>query len=625
MRSFAAFFLWIACYSSTFAQLFSEQGAAVGIPDHAFRARALIGGGAAFFDYDNDGDEDLYFTGGYDKDRLYENNGDGTFTRVLAEIGFGITQFFYTAAVSTGDIDNDGHREVFVTTWEEFAGSAQPIARHLIFKNNGNGTFIEFGTFAGITDPAFGLGAVFTDYNRDGLLDIFVLNHIAAPIFTYDSTGSINGYAHQCYANFLYRNNGDLTFTEVAGDLGLDSDGCSIAGISSDMDMDGDLDLYIANDYGAYVTPNELYAFDTTANTFQDVSEVSGADIGLYGMGIAAGDYDQDLDIDYYVTNIGRNVLIENQGDGTFVDVTTTAGVENEMVNEIEFTTGWGTAFLDVDNDALLDLFVANGRIPALPSNPTSPNDPNKLYLNNGDKTFTDVSEAAGIDDIRYGRGFAYSDYDQDGDLDMVVVVLDELGGTTRFYVNDTENDHHYVQFKLTGTISNRDAYGSKLWLYAGGQTFVREIYGGGDTYASQNTSIVHFGLKDIDQVDSLRVEWPSGHIDHFGEMSADSLYHIEENMQVTGIEDDLKRPFTWNIQIAPNPFSEYIVLNSNTTLQEAVSLQLISATGQVVFAEDRLLQQSNQINFDKNLPQGVYALHIQLGNEQVVKKLIKL
>lgn len=625
MKRILVFFFSILCGSSIFAQTFSEQSAAVGIVDHAYRHRALIGGGAAFFDYDNDGDEDLYIVGGYDKDLMFQNNGDGTFTKVLAEIGFGITQFYYTSSVSTGDIDNDGHREVFITTWEQFGGSTEPIARHLIFKNNGNGTFIEFGTFAGVTDLAFGLGSVFMDYDRDGLLDIYVLNHVESTAFTQDSTGLINGFDHVCFPNFLYRNNGDMTFTEVAGELGLNSDGCAIAGISSDMDMDGDLDLYIANDFGAWLTPNELYAFDTTGNTFADVGAISGADIGVYGMGIAAGDYDQDLDIDYYITNIGRNVLIENQGDGTFTDVTDFAGVANAMVNETEFTTGWGTAFIDIDNDALLDLFVANGRIPSLPSSPTAMNDPNKLYLNNGDKTFTDVSAAAGVDDIGYARGFAYSDYDQDGDLDMIVINLDELGAKTRFYVNETENDHHYVQFKLTGTISNRDAFGSKVWLYAGGQTFVQEVYGGGNTYASQNTSMLHFGLKDIDQIDSVRIEWPLGHVDVLEQLAVDTVYHIEENMEVVSSTENRSDQASWYVQVSPNPFTDFVELRVKNPILEPVLVQLISTEGKVVFANTLELYQSTILNLEQNLPPGVYALRIQYEDQSIVKKLIKL
>jgi hypothetical protein len=603
------------------AQLFSEQSAEMGI-NHTFNDRALMGGGAAFFDLDNDGDDDFYITSGANRDDIYRNNGDGSFSKLPGEYGLEITFQYNTMGVTTGDIDNDGDRDIFVTTWERYAGAEQPIARSLLFLNNGDETFTEIGESAGITHVAFGMGAAFLDYNKDGLLDVYVMNHIEEAIFTYDQDGAIDGMAHECYPNFLYRNNGDLTFTEVSEGLGLNSSACTIAAVPSDYDMDGDLDLYLANDFGVFLTPNELYRNNYPENSFSDVSAASGSDVQTFGMGIAAGDYDHDLDFDYYVTNIGRNVLVEND-QGTFTDVTTAAGVENTTVPVDGLnTTGWGTAFLDVDNDTWDDLYVANGRIPTLAQFATSPTDPDKLYLNNGDKTFTDITDDAGVGDVSFCHGMAYSDYDQDGDLDIIVVVIDENDGFSKFYVNEIENDNHYVQFKLTGVESNRDAYGSKIWLYAGEQTFVKELYGGGASHASQHTSVMHFGLGEIEAVDSIRIDWPNGHVDHLGPFEVDTKHEITEG--IVSATRDLVSLVALGLEVSPNPFEQTIRLRGDALISENIVLYLINTSGQII--ERREMEWNGDFQLDVNplLPAGMYTLIIQSNAGTSAKKLIK-
>ncbi|MEO1261230.1 MAG: FG-GAP-like repeat-containing protein [Bacteroidota bacterium] len=614
--------LWLQPFPGS-AQIFTEQSIAMGI-DHVFSARALTGGGAAFFDYDNDGDEDLYLTRGRFRDYLYENNGDGTFSRINGDIGLFASVQFNSMAVTTGDIDNDGDRDIFVSTWEMYNGPTIPLGRNLLFLNNGDKTFTEIGLQAGLTEQTFTEGAMFLDYNKDGFLDIFVMNHIENSSFTADSTGTLDGYAHDCFPNFLYRNNGDLTFTEVAQELNVTGiNGCTIAGVASDYDMDGDVDIYLANDFGYWLEPNVLYEnVDGEGNEFVDVSAATGADVEAFGMGIAAGDYDQDGDIDYYTTSIGRNILIDNNG-GQFEDVTEFAGVENPEAEGLN-TTGWGTAFFDVDNDALLDLYVANGRMSAIAAWATAIQDPDKLYMNNGDKTFTDVSEEAGVADTDYNRGMAYSDFDNDGDLDIFVVSLEELDFHSKFYVNETENDHHYIQLKLEGVESNRDAYGSKVWLYAGGKTFLREIYGGGDTYASQNTSVVHFGLGEMDQIDSIRIDWPNGHVDHLEALAVDSLHHLVEGIvEPPNATNDLEKFI--DLKIAPNPFRSGFSLNFSESLSAKTHLKLTTSSG-VLILEQAINSGFQQ--FDVEVPatlnKGLYFLQITQNNHSLVRKLVK-
>lgn len=506
--------LFIVLGSSTLlqAQLFNEISQAIGI-DHFQDSSNNLGGGVAIFDYDGDGDEDVYLTGGFDADKLYRNNGDGTFSDVTQQAGISLTGNVYTTVAITGDIDNDGDRDIFVGTTTEIFGAD---FRNLLLLNNGNGTFSEVGSLAGFNNETVEtLGATFIDYDQDSFLDIYVVNYIETNNFVMDSTGMINGFDHDCYSNHFYHNNGDGTFTERAAELGLADSGCALAVTATDYDMDADLDIYLANDFGEFVIPNGMFQNQLgTADTFLNIAPTSGLDIGLYGMGIATGDYDQDGDFDYYVTNLGRNVLLDNDGTGQFSDVTTFAQVENTWVIEDSLlTTSWGTAFLDYDNDTHLDLFVTNGRIPASNFIATGFSDPNKLYRNNGDKTFSDVSIPAGIADPNRGRGMAHFDYDNDGDLDMIVPVLNTSLGAfwTKFYENKNTNNNNWLKVKLTGTTCNRDAFGSKINIQVGDKVLIREISAGA-SHCSQHSSIAHFGLgENVENIEQLIVEWPSG------------------------------------------------------------------------------------------------------------------
>ncbi len=618
------FLVSILVFGEGTAQQYVEQGPALGF-DHTFRARLLLGGGLAFFDYDNDGDEDMYVTGGLDEDDIYINNGDGTFTESL-DLGFvGLTAFYNTTGVTTGDIDNDGDRDIFVCTWERFLGSAQPIARNLLFRNDGDGTFWEIGEDAGIDDEAFAMGASFIDVNKDGFLDIYVMNHIDEAIYSYDSTGAISGFAHECYDNFLYINNGDMTFTEAADEWGVENDGCSIAAVGTDYDFDGDLDIYIANDFGYFLTPNTMLRNEYPLEEFTDVSIESGANVQAFGMGIAAGDYDHDLDLDYYTTNIGRNILTENMGDGTFIDATTEAGVENATVptdSDLN-TTGWGTAFLDVDNDSWEDLYVANGRQPTLPAFATAINDPDKLYMNNGDKTFTDVSVAAGVNDISYTHGMAYSDYDLDGDLDIVTIVLDELGGRSKLYVNETETDNHYLQLHLVGVETNRDAFGSRAWVYAGDLVLVKEIYGGGASHASQHSSVLHFGLGEHETVDSVRIEWTNGHVDVIETPEVDTRHMIVEGIVIDNVRQVSAGEL--GVIVAPNPFTDQLTLYLEQELAaQSLDIRLVNANGQVMQQQELPYSPQAQLKLNSDLPAGMYFLEVRTETAWTVQKLLK-
>ena len=500
------------------AQDFREVSRSVGI-DHVCYDPNRVCGGAAFFDYDGDGWEDLYVTGGLRPDKLYRNKGDGTFRDATAEAGLAILGEVTTVGVTAGDVDNDGDQDLFVTTAEEHG--------NYLFRNNGDGTFTDVSEEAGITGDDWSAAVALGDIDRDGWLDIYVANYALYDGLPYDEhlTGGI--------PNQLYRNNGDGTFSEVAESLGLDnSDGLTLGLVFGDLNRDQLVDLYVANDFGQIFLPNGLYLNER--GVFKEVAEASGTDADINGMGVAIGDYDEDGDFDLFVSNIDRNRLYENVSDNPlrFEDVAIARAVADSLA------TSWGAAFLDYDNDTYLDLMVANGRV--LPSyNLADPKralrliqpHENRLYRGSAGGVLTDMSRAAGVGDSTRGRGLAYADYDHDGDLDVFVAIVTKRENTSAhslLYRNEVGDRKNWLKVELEGSESNRDAVGSTVELVAGERRWLRQLVGG-SSYVSRSTNVVHFGLGERAAADSLIVYWPSGRREAFGSVAANQTVRIVE------------------------------------------------------------------------------------------------
>ena len=561
------------------AQSFVDASEEVGLVHVYYSGPYRMGGGAAFFDADNDGDLDLYITGGLEADVICLNQ-NGRFTPISAEAGLADTQEPLTLGVVTGDIDNDGFRDVFVTT---------PY-RNLLFKNQGDGTFRNITAEAGLTEEARSSSATFADFNLDGYLDLYVVNYVRTARFTYDEDGNINGFAHECFPNHLYINNGDATFTERAAEFGVDDDGCGLATAATDYDNDGDVDLYVANDFGAYIEPNVLYRNEGGAR-FTDVSAASGMNAAIFGMGIAVGDYDNNGHLDYYVTNLGRNVLFQNQGDGTFLDVAVAAGVGNGQTGG-QLATGWGTVFFDYNNDGWLDLFVGNGHIPSAEFLTNAVLDPDKLFRNNGDGTFSDVSSHVGLDNTDMARGLAAGDYDNDGDLDLLVVHIEpdtdedpNQAARIKLWRNETVNENHWLKLELQGTTTARDAFGAHVVAYASGQRWLREL-DGGSSFLSQNSSVLHFGLGATAQLDSVAVLWPGGTRQVVRDVAVDQTLRIVENGAVTevGEPSTVPVPATFSLsQNFPNPFNPSTTIHYQLAQATSVRLAVYDVTGKRV------------------------------------------
>ncbi len=502
-------------------QTFSEVALSRGL-QHVAVASDFMGAAVAIFDYDNDGWQDVYLTGGLHSDKLFRNLGNGVYSDVTSIAGnLNATKGYKTTSVVTADLDNDGDREIIV-------GTARNMPK-FIFRND-NGVFTHITPSTGVSTTKNTMTVVTGDFDLDGRMDIYIVNYTLQPRPILDGQGDLIGYNHTCSPNELYRNLGGLSFQEAGGSNGVMDTihttsippgpvnaGCGLAGLFTDVNGDYKPDIYVANDFGMFThIGNAYYENNHPSAGFTDRRVECNLGAQIFGMGIAQGDYDKDGRLDIYVTNLGRHILYRQLPGGTFEDTTTPAGVENATDPDGLNVVGWGTAFFDYDNDSYEDLYVATGYVPAAKTYETSLDSENKLYHNLGNGTFEDVSSGSGANDTRWHRGMAVGDFDNDGDEDLLVTKLVSTGvpvqDYTLYYINDQQLGRHWLQVSLqgNGTSTNRDAFGSTVKVYYANTHGIKSL-SGGSSHASQNSSVLHFGINMATTIDSVEVFWPGG------------------------------------------------------------------------------------------------------------------
>ncbi len=607
--------------------IFQEKATEVGI-NHYFHNGNLMGGGVAVFDFNQDGWEDIWINGGSHRDVLYQNNGNGTFTEIGEAAGLGLTANYRTTGVVSGDINNDGFRDVFITTRED--------TPNILFQNNGDGTFKDVSFSAGINDLiAWSTTAAFADINLDGHLDIYIGNYVEKFGYIADrELGILSGYDHECQPNYLLINNGDGTFSEKGKALLVADEGCALASTFTDFDNDNDADLMVINDYGQWVAPNNLLinqSTETQPEFFAAIEDSSAIKVGIYAMGIAGGDYDKDNDLDYYITNIGRNALLQNVGNGKFVDTTAFAGLEDTYAGT-DLTVGWGTSFLDIDNDSDLDLIVANGFISALSFNRTSLQNEDKLFINQGYSaekggiTFTDESKICGLGDAATARGLAKGDFDNDGDVDLVIVRVNgshnpEFRKPVLYYENQLNNGNNWLKVNLKG-INNTDAYGAHLRIVVNGESWIEEI-NGGSSHASQHSSIVHFGLGKAENVDSLIINYLGGTEEIRTDIPVNQSLNINPQAEMATNIFEAKNESAFNLSVQPNPIRKEALIQFQNPDKATISLKVFDALGNIILNQKT---NNNQLVIHRNqLPTGFYVLQLQdkTGKSAVAKFLV--
>jgi hypothetical protein len=487
------------------------------------------GQGCAWFDYNNDGLLDLYVLSGRYLDgvtdhskpdgkdatnHLYRNNGDGTFTDVTQEAGVGGKGF--AMGVTVGDYDNDGYEDIYVTNWNSA----------ILYHNNGDGTFTDVTEKAGVQNNRWGIGAAFVDYDRDGKLDLFVGNYLkfdpkVKKVF-YSAEAFAGPLDYEGDANRLFHNNGDGTFTDVSERAGIANPAGRAMGVTvGDFDGDGWPDIYVANDQmESYLYHNNHDGTFTNVALDQNVAYGTNGDTPS-AMGPIFADYDNDGALDLFVSDMRYHRLFRNSPkEGFFIDTTADAGIARVAGQYV----GWGDGILDFDNDGWKDVFIVNGGLHWLIPMEDS------LLRNNGNGTFTDISDEAGsyFRTKKVGRGACFADYDNDGYIDAFIVVLGGKGILLHAKPPAGSARNHWLTLKLTGTKSNRDGFGARIEALAGDlHQMVENVPQSG--YLSQNDPRPHFGLGSHTQVDRLTIHWPSGTVQTLENVKADQILQVTE------------------------------------------------------------------------------------------------
>ncbi|PYX38383.1 MAG: CRTAC1 family protein [Acidobacteria bacterium] len=498
-----------------------------------------LGSGCAFLDYDGDGWQDIILINGMDWPghkrhrttlRLYRNNRNGTFSDVTRKAGLDVE--VYGMGVAVGDYNNDGFSDILVTS----------VGQNRLFRNTGKGTFLEVTRSSGLAGrQGFSTSALWFDFDRDGLLDLFVCNYVKwSP--EHDVFCSLDA-KHKSYCTpeayrgetcWLFRNRGDGTFEDVTAKSGIfDSSSKSLGAAIVDYDRDGWPDLLVAND----TQPNKLYR-NMHDGTFKDVAVEAGIAFSAEGkaragMGVDVADFNNSGTVGVAITNFDNEMtgLYRAVGNGIYEDVSMQAGIGLASKNSL----GFGCAFLDGNLDGALDLLVANGHIDETVRNirgNVGYAQPPQFFLNDGKGKFRDVASELGTEfnQPKVGRGLAYGDFDRDGDLDILMTTNN---GPAFLFRNDQSSGNKSIRFRLVGTKSNRDAIGAAVRIFHGGGAQLRLVKSG-SSYLSQSELPVTFGLGRQDGIERAVINWPSGRVEEFKSLAAGRTYECVEGKGIT-------------------------------------------------------------------------------------------
>ena len=499
-----------------------------------------MGAGAAWLDYDGDGFLDLYLVNGStferkgpgEPNRLFRNDGKGHFVDVTERAGVGHRGWGYGVAV--GDFDSDGHPDLYIGN----------NGKNVLYRNKGDGTFEDVTEAAGVGNDLYSTAAAFFDLEGDGDLDLYVANYMEGdptkvprrgtrealmPTCNYKGIDVVCGPLRQvALQDAFYRNNGDGTFTDAtrAAGVWLEQPRFALGVVTVDYDNDGDVDVYVANDSVA----NSLWE-NRGDGTFVDVGLRKLAALNTdgqpqAGMGTNTGDYNGDGWLDLVTTNFSNdvNTIYRNTAGKFFVDDSMMLGMRATFLN-----LSWGTGLYDLDQDGDLDLFIANGHVyPQMDDHELGSRfiDTNHLFIQQqGRFTESSASSGPGFGLRRSFRGAAFADYDEDGDVDILVTTLGDAPALLR---NDTKTDGHHLQVKLVGSSSNRDGIGARVTAVAGDRRWIRERKGGG-SYLSASDPRLYFGLGSVTKLDRLEIRWPSGKRDVLRDVAVDRTITVKE------------------------------------------------------------------------------------------------
>jgi hypothetical protein len=540
--------------------------------------------GVVFIDVNNDGWLDIFLANNNNQSKLWINNSGSSFTESSAIWGVNFT--IPTRGISAADFDNDGYTDVMIGNWQT------PI---MLFKNTGT-AFINYSTNAGVAFTSYGGSINWIDYNKDGKIDVLFANDGMPPRY-----------------NYFFRNDNLLSFTNVAYSIGLVDSSSTLCLAAADYNNDGYPDLFL----GTQSNPGSLLTsilYKNNGNgTFTNATDSSGVTTNFYTWGAEWGDFNNDGFMDLFLANTtGYNQLYKNNGNGTFTDVTIPMGFE--LLNS-SYSCGWA----DIDNDGDLDLYVARGQ-----------NNDDKMYRNDG-TTFTDISTACGMGDLRHSSCVSWGDYNNDGFLDLY---LNNNGSENRLYRN-SGNSNKWIILKLTGVNSNKSAIGTRVRIKTGTLNQIREVEGGSGG-KGMNSLPVEFGIGTASIIDSLIINWPSGQVQKFANVLPNIIYNITEGQPIGVNNNNNIIPEKYSLsQNYPNPFNPYTKIKYQITKLDngkwkdensLITLKVFDVLGKEIttLVNEKQNPGYYEVGFDAtNLPGGIYFYKLIVGDYSETKKMV--
>lgn len=606
-------------------QDFPDVALAAGI-DHFFEVDlATFGGGACVIDIDNDGFEDVYITGGNQSDALYYNNGDGTFSDIFESAGFQSTLPIHTQGVAAADINRDGFKDLLVTTM--YYKEGRQLAPNLLFINNGDNTFTDVTERFGLDKfKSNSMGASFGDINLDGFPDLYIANYFSASpegVMLFNDATITNTFAPA--QDFFFINVNGSAFLFANEQYGIDHFGFGFEGSFTDWDNDRDVDILLANDFGNKATPNVALRNEYPEKSLRDRGNNLRLNYGMNAMGIAVGDVNFDGWMDYFVTNVGASLYVSNVDGQDFVEeLNLGLSIPNIVNSEYQgLPVSWGANFFDYDHDEDLDLFVANGAL-----NPTIRPNPNFFFELLQTGRYLEVGEPIGVDDQRIARGSVVFDYDNDGDLDILVVnqkPRDPVGTLPEarcvLHRNDVAKGN-WLKVQLEGVRAEKNGLGSRVEVQTNDRLLVREI-DGGSSHMSQSSTIAHFGLGRAETVASVTVKWIGGNTQELLNVRTNQLLTIKEDVQdlVSTEENDLI--------ILPTYFTDQMLIEYRLNSNDPMEINVFDAQGRLIKTLVKLDEPAVNgfwsWNITEPLVHGVYFVQLRTKNGMVTRKAMKI